>query len=857
MRKVHKMIEGALHSIGAKFAVTVLLLGLLAGLTVSLVALRLRLDHNRNELDSLLRQVQQSTEAVITNALQYSHDDIIMQTIQGVAALKAVEHVSLETPGRKTFATGSIQSKKTVQYVHPVLSTSQPDEHLLGTITITAGLDRLYQKLHKGFLLTFLGAVSLAWTGSFIIFGLFHFLVGRHLAVIADHSRSIDIDSLGTPLTLNRPERAGKPDELHNIVQALNQMSSSLADTLNSLRIKEKEFESIVTASSDGIIRFDPSSRCVFANKAASKLFKIAPDAMYGQSPEELGMPAESAKRIKHTLAEVFAGRTTAFVVFELKQPQSCITIEMALTPEIAKEKVVRQVIGVMRDVTFRHQKQQVLEKAFQHMPMLMSISEISTGRFIEINQRFIETTGYSRETAVGKSSTELGFLNKEDRLRIFKELDQFGYVQNLELRLTKADGNTIDCLFFAEIIDINGQNSLLSIMQDVSDHKILKKQLNQTAKLEAIGTLAGGIAHDFNNILGAILGYGQMALEELDTKNPVSDYIHHIMHAGERAAALIRQILAFSRQDDSTLQPIALQSVIKEVLKLLRSTLPSTIELHTEVEEATDMVNGDPIQIHQVIMNICTNARQAIGSNMGNIHVALRQEKVREPFTSSDGTFLDGGDYLTIRVRDDGPGIPGEATTKLFDPFFTTKGPGVGTGLGLSITHSIVKSFNGGILVESTPGQGSVFSIYLPVIGDNPKTPTHNLSSETLKGNERILLVDDEQPLLKILQVSLKRLGYQVTSFTSSQEAFIYFSENSKDIDVVVTDMTMPELTGMDLIRSMLEVKPNQKTILCTGFSESIDEKSALAQGVNSFVLKPVIGKQVAQQIREVLNHG
>ena len=375
--------------------------------------------------------------------------------------------------------------------------------------------------------------------------------------------------------------------------------------------------------------------------------------------------------------------------------------------------------------------------------------------------------------------------------------------------------------------------------------------ELQQAQKLEAIGTLAGGIAHDFNNILSAILGYTEMAKGDLPADSQAVRDLEKVVKAGNRAADLVKQLLTFSRQGEQELRPVQIHYIIKEALKLLHASIPSTIEIRQDIDSSCAPILADPTQIHQILLNLCTNAKHAMLEKGGILSVSLSQIEVPEA-----GLGIKGGTYLTLRVSDTGYGMDRDTMAKIFDPFFTTKARGEGTGLGLAVVHGIVTKLGGQITVASEPDKGTVFQLYFPVV--NIEEPVNQEDSAQVRGGkERILVVDDEAELAEMVQRMLADIGYDAIAFTDSVEALHEFIGNADGYDLVITDMTMPLITGAELARRILAVKPGLPIILCTGFSEIMDEKKAKEMGIREYIMKPVIKSELTKIVRTVLDNG
>ncbi len=395
----------------------------------------------------------------------------------------------------------------------------------------------------------------------------------------------------------------------------------------------------------------------------------------------------------------------------------------------------------------------------------------------------------------------------------------------------------------------------LVHIAKDITGRLALEHRLRQAQKMEAMGTLAGGIAHDFNNILSPILGYSELALNKLSSTSPVTHDIEQVLQAATRARELVKQILTFSRRSEQELKPLQLHAIVKESVKLLRSSLPSTIEIRQQIATDCGTVLADPTQIHQIVINLCTNAYHAMRDRGGVLGIRLSALTVAEADDKVLTQELEAGPYVLLEVSDSGHGMDRRTMEKIFEPYFTTKPKGEGTGLGLSIVHGIVKAHGGHITVYSEPGQGTTFHVYFPTIEKRDFFGEAVLKQPLPRGQGRILAVDDEETIVELIGQLLADLGYTVTSFTSSEKALEAFLREPDHFDVVITDMTMPKLTGLQLATRILEARPDMPIILCTGYSELVDEKIARAAGIRKYLMKPVSRKKLAYAVREALS--
>ncbi len=389
-------------------------------------------------------------------------------------------------------------------------------------------------------------------------------------------------------------------------------------------------------------------------------------------------------------------------------------------------------------------------------------------------------------------------------------------------------------------------------LRQEEEERKRLMRQLFQARKMKALGVLAGGIAHDFNNLLAVILGNIHLSQMKLPADSKIAPYLSNAMTAIVRSRDLVTQILTFSRQKSPELEPVNLPLVIDETSRLLRATIPTSIDIQTDLPHNQVTINADSTQIQEVLINLCNNAVRAMNAQ-GELKIKLEPLKVG--LTDIPIQYnVAPGHFARLSVRDSGAGIAPEVLEKIFDPFFTTKGVGEGNGMGLAVVHGIIESHAGFAKVRSYQGQGSTFEVYFPLITDSPKEDS--VTDEDLpRGKERVLFVDDEQMLADIWSQLLAEYGYQVTTATSSQQALQLFSEQPQRFDLVITDQTMPELTGKELIEKLLSIRPELPTILCTGYSDLINQEDALALGVSAFLMKPLDISALSQAILKALD--
>ncbi len=440
------------------------------------------------------------------------------------------------------------------------------------------------------------------------------------------------------------------------------------------------------------------------------------------------------------------------------------------------------------------------------------------------------------------------------------------GTVWTGELVLRHKNGSCFPALTTFTPIHAAGGDiiGLVGIASDISRQKqaeeergLMESHLRHFHKLEAVGTLAGGIAHDFNNILAAIMGFTEMAITDAQDNGPVQTCLEQVLKAAHRARDLVRQILAFSRQNrDQELKPVHIATAVEEALRLIRASLPATITIRLNImcENATAL--ADPTQLHQILVSLCTNAAHAMHKQGGLLEIGLDEATVDAQAATTSYPPMRSGHYLRLSVRDTGHGMDAATMERIFDPYFSTREVGKGSGLGLSIVHGIVKRHGGAVTVESQPGRGATFHVYLPKVDPAPKPGVEEKITLPIPlGMERILFVDDEEALTDLATKLLQKLGYQVTGVTSSTEAWDLFRSQPNDFDIVVTDYTMSEMTGLDLAARILRVRPDIPIILCTGFSDKVSAPVAYEAGIQEFLMKPVTRQDLAAAIRRALD--
>ena len=643
------------------------------------------------------------------------------------------------------------------------------------------------------------------------------------------------------------------------VLQKLQREANERKHAEKELRESEKRYRAFFENGPDGVVILDPeTARFIEFNDQACR--------QLGYSRKEFALLRVPDIEVKESAEE-----TQVHIQKVLREGYDDFdTLQRTKQGEIRHIHITAQIIEIAgrpvyhciwRDVTDRklaeeavRESESKFRKLFDSSPQAIALTDIESGKLIDVNNKFCELTKYSKEEILGLNTTEIGFYSKADRSKFLKELQSSGEVNGLEMDFKAKDNSVLHALMSARIIQIAGVSLILTIFQNVTEQKLLKARLQQAQKMESIGTLAGGIAHDFNNALYSIIGYADLTMDDVPEASPAQSNLKEILNAAYRSKNMVQQILTFSRQKEPEKKLVKVQSVVKEAIQLLRNSIPANIEIRQNIDEGCKPMMADPTQIHQVVMNLATNAYHAMREKGGILTINVTKEKIS---TDDSASYPDlyPGTYLKLTVGDTGHGMDKLIIPKIFDPFFTTKPMGEGTGMGLSIIHGIVKSHGGDINVYSEPGKGTVFNVYFPLIEAKPVEPGIVSTEPMQKGSECILLVDDEEPIVRMVKQILERLGYQVATRTGSVDALEALRANPDKFDLVITDMSMPNMTGIELSPRLLEIRADIPIILCTGFSEMINKNKAKALGIREFAMKPLVRDEIARIIRKVLD--
>jgi PAS domain S-box-containing protein len=534
---------------------------------------------------------------------------------------------------------------------------------------------------------------------------------------------------------------------------------------------------------------------------------------------------------------------THAFVI---RDPANGTPIAMAaVSRDLTERKVVENALRVSEDK---------FSKAFQISPDAVNLNRLGDGTYVEVNEGFCRTMGYTPEEVVGKTSTELKIWDRpSDRVQLVRRLGTEGEVRNLEAKFRKKDGSIVTGLMSARIMEVHGEPCILSITRDITERSRLEEQLRQAQKMEAVGRLAGGIAHDFNNLLTAIIGYSDVLLSRVGPADPAAEDLLAIQKAGESAAALTRQLLAFSRKQVMDLRPVSLNGLVAQTEVMLRRVIGETVALRTTLDPDLWTVRADGNQIQQVLMNLAINARDAMPGG-GSLTIETWNAVIASDAAARPPDCAPGP-YVVLAVRDTGHGMDEETAGKIFEPFFTTKGVGKGTGLGLSMAHGIIRQSGGFIEVSTARDRGTAFLVYLPRVEDAVEANAAPvISTDTKGGGETVLLAEDSDVVRCYIVEILELGGYKVLEAASGEDALQVAEDHAGALDLLVTDMVMPGIGGAELAARLGTARPGIKVLFISGYPEYSSGKHRLLKPGAPFLGKPFRARVLLDKVREIL---
>ena len=872
------------------------LIALFLGLLFSLIQVGMDFRNERQAIDAAIHQLLATLEKSAAEAVYQLDESQGRQVVDGLFVFPSVYRAEIiddfgdvlvretrsEPPASPVLIARLLMGQEPFREVALLSEGNRP----MGTMRIWLDLNLLTENFQSRLWLIVLSGMLRNLFLAAVLAVMFHIVLARPLVRAVARLR----EPLATGMTAasaaneesTAPRHAGNTDEVTtclvdipeaNAADELGQLLSAINEfILNRERteLSLRKLSQAVEQSPASIVITDTEGRIEYVNGRYAQITGDTREKAIGRRPrifdagtlptESRQCPWEAVTSGREWRGEVRNQRKDGSPYWELVTVSPIKTVNgrvshfLIVTEDITENKRAEEALRESEE-KFRAIFENAVEGFFQSTP---------EGRFISVNPAFAKMLGYASPEELIKSITDIGkqcYIDPEDRHRYLQILQKTGVVENYEFRARRKDGSQTwvshsTRAYFGEddrVIRYEG------IMTDINERKLaereneqLQRQLLQAQKMESIGNLAGGIAHDFNNILSSIIGYTELAIEDVEKETLLEDNLKEVLKAGKRAKELVRQILAFARQTAVELKPVQASAVVNEALTLIRSTIPTTIEIKPTIE-SDSFIMGNPSQINQILVNLCTNASHAMEERGGTLEVGLADVRLNES-SSPALSGLSPGNYLLITVSDTGSGIKPDILDSIFEPYFTTKGLGEGTGMGLSIVHGIVEGYGGKITVASKFGEGTVFSIYLPTTKHGDAYRFYE--DRTIpSGTEHILFVDDELALAKMGSRILERLGYRVTVCTSSVDAFNLFRSIPDDFDLVITDLTMPNMAGDQLSNELLKIRPDIPVILCTGYSDKMTDEKAEQIGIKAFSYKPIAMTELATTVRNVLD--
>ena len=663
-------------------------------------------------------------------------------------------------------------------------------------------------------------------------------------------------------------DSAGQFSGAVHIISDITERKQSEAE----IRESEERFRAIFERSTVGKSLTAPDGKPLRVNKAFADMLGYPVEELQLLDLAQITHPDDMAKSLE-IIRALMSGEQSDYRLEKryIHKSGRIVWAEVSTTLFRNEQGAPLHMITSIVDVTERKRTEEALRKSEQKYRMVADFT-YDWEYWMSPDQRFLycspsceRVTGYRADEFEKDPGLLKRIIHPDDREQFDCHLtgeggsDQMSHSQEFRIFSRSGEMRWIVHICISvhgregEYLGQRASNRDITVRVRTNEERAkLESQLQQAQKMEAIGTLAGGIAHDFNNILSAVIGYTELAQMKLEADSRIQNDLKGVLAASVRAKDLVNQILSFSRQTQKEQTPVQMRLIVKEALKLIRSSLPVTIDIRQDIQSQS-LVLSDPTRLHQIVMNLCTNAAHAMRKKGGILEVILTDVELNADFCSTRAEIQPGA-YQKLTVSDTGHGITADVMNQIFDPFFTTKPKNEGTGLGLSVVHGIVKDSGGTITVNSEPDRGTTFHLYLPVIKSSAEeSPEEHTILAT--GTERILVVDDEKVLTDILNKNLSSLGYTVEARTNSLEALALFKAMPDQFDLVITDMTMPQLTGVKLAQELMKIRPDLPVILCTGFSENITKKKAKAMGIKAFLLKPLLKKEMAHKIRKVLD--
>lgn len=809
--------------------------------------------------------------------LPFNQKDLALQ-LEGILLGSDIVQLEIkDAQGRVLAQAGLAPVQDVLTHDFPITQLDRGQQKNIGTLQITATLSGVYERLWATCVVIFISQAFNIFLLSLFLLLVFQWLVNRDVASLIHKINSINPGDGSQPVFHDNQTIVIPPDTCSELVTAITSKQKKRQDTNHELHLTLKVLERAQQLTKIGNWNWDVVRNITTWSNELCRITGIAPEEYDGTYEMYLScIHPEDKERFQALTQQVMTEKGPYHAEYRIvrKNDGAVRFVREVGLVTLDSGGNLSNILGTIQDITERKTTEKSLKESeerfrsmVQNVPGIVYRCELKAPWYVEfINEEVYALTGYSQRDFL---ENRIGFgelVVSEDLPRVEKVVgDGIAAFMpyEVEYRLNHADGSI---RYFHEkgrgVYDADRKPLWLDgVIIDITDRKRteeeqakLMKQLMHAQKNEALGTLAGGIAHDFNNILAAIMGYTELVLLDLPEDGQNYKDLNQVYTASIRARELIRQILTFSRTNEENRLPLNLGLIVKEALRLLRSSLPTSIDIAQDIDAECGEIMADATQLHQIIMNLGTNAFHAMEEHGGLLSIALHQVRLSEDELNYD-QHHPPGDYVCLTVSDTGGGIPQTDLERIFEPYYTTKKQGKGTGLGLALVQGIVNSHNGMLFLKSKEGEGTEFTLYFPVIPTDGKVSQQEDLIEVLSGGSgNILVVDDEAVIGEMVKAMLEAMGYTVTLFISSLEAADHFAKEPKGFDLLITDQTMPGLTGLELIQKVLQLRPDLPIMLCTGYSSQVSTENYLKKGISTLLMKPVDRNTLVRGVRELL---